>query len=173
MVAAMVGLERARAGEANDNSVSLAQEYVKSWALLERAHRTLLETLKDDLDRSGDTGLTGAQALMLFNIGTGEATVGELRALGQLSSATASYNLKKLAEAGFILQERCAHDRRAVRVKLTAEGEEIRARVGALMTRHATTLEPAGAVCAQDLRLMNRTLGRLARFWADHVRFRL
>jgi DNA-binding MarR family transcriptional regulator len=159
--------------QADESEFTLAMEYHKSWALLERAHRSLLEALKDELDRSGRTDLTPVQALMLFNIGEDEANLADLRSRGQLSGANASYNLKKLVEGGYVEQERCAHDRRAVRVKLTDRGEQVRSRVVSLMGRHAQSLEPSGAVACDDLRMLNRTLTRLSRFWADQVRFRM
>ncbi len=168
----MVGTERPRlADEGGD--MSIAMEYHKSWALLERAHRSLLDALKDEMDRVGRTDLTPVQALMLFNIGDDEANLSDLRSRGQLSGANASYNLKKLVEGGYVEQERCAHDRRAVRVKLTEQGEVARSRVVSLMGRHAESLEPAGAVGCDDLRMLNRTLQRLSRFWSDQVRFRM
>jgi DNA-binding MarR family transcriptional regulator len=169
----MVGvIERPLRAEQND-AASIALEYHKSWALLERAHRSLLDALKDEMDRVGRTDLTPVQALMLFNIGDDEANLSDLRSRGQLSGANASYNLKKLVEGGYVIQERCAHDRRAVRVKLTDKGEIARNRVVSLMGRHADSLEPSGAVGCDDLRMMNRTLQRLSRFWSDQVRFKM
>ena len=62
------------------------------------------------------------QALILFNIGDAEMTVGDLTHRGYYLGSNVSYNVKKLSETGYIAQERSAHDRRSVKVRLTPKG---------------------------------------------------
>ena len=52
--------------------------YLETIALIERLHRECLEVIRADLDRHGIRDLNNVQAMILFNIGTDELTVGEL-----------------------------------------------------------------------------------------------
>src|ERR1700750_2361826 len=80
--------------------------------------------------------LTLVQALLLYNIGDKELTAGELRTRGYYLGSNVSYNLKKLVELGFLDHQRSRVDRRSVRIRLTAQGQEIRRIVDALYQKH-------------------------------------
>ena len=51
--------------------------YYEAVLLVERVHRHFLEVVKTDLDRAGIQDINNVQALILYNIGTDEMTVGE------------------------------------------------------------------------------------------------
>ena len=56
--------------------------YLEMISLVERLHRQCLEVVKADLDRRGIRDLNNVQALILFNIGEEEFSVGELTQRG-------------------------------------------------------------------------------------------
>ncbi len=56
--------------------------YIEMISLVERLHRQCLEVVKAELDRMGIRDLNNVQALILFNIGEEELTVGELTQRG-------------------------------------------------------------------------------------------
>jgi DNA-binding MarR family transcriptional regulator len=147
--------------------------YLKSLTLVERLHRRLLDVIKDELDRMGNTEINSVQALLIFNIGNQEMTAGELRTRGHYLGSNVSYNLKKLVEAGYINHQRSDQDRRSVRVKLTDMGHEIREVVEALYDRHWQQLEQVADIRMDELEMLNSTLFKLERFWTDQIRFRL
>ena len=62
---------------------------------------------------------------MLFNIGDAEMTVGELTLRGCYLGSNVSYNVKKMVENGYLVQERSVHDRRSIHVRLTEKGREL------------------------------------------------
>jgi DNA-binding MarR family transcriptional regulator len=150
-----------------------AEAFVKSLSLLEQAHRRLHDVVKDSLERSGERNLTGVQALLLYEIGSDETPASTLRSRGAFAGTSLSYNLKKLQEGGYLLQERSDDDRRTVRLKLTARGLKVRARVEDLFRRQAVALEPTASVRPADLDLLNKTVSRLERFWSDQIRYQL
>jgi len=82
-----------------------------------------------------------------------------------------SYNLKKLVEAGYMHHQRCQIDRRAVRVKLTEKGRNIRVIVGELFARHAEGLDEKAILDKDALKFLNVTLKSVERFWADQIRY--
>src|SRR5690554_6774647 len=90
--------------------------YLKALTLVERLHRRLLDVIKDELDRMGNTEVNSVQALLIFNIGDQEMTAGELRTRGHYLGSNVSYNLKKLVETNYIDHQRSEQDRRSVRV---------------------------------------------------------
>lgn len=150
-----------------------AARYAQTLRLVERLHRQLLDVIKDELDRERRNDVNGVQALLLYNIGDDELTAGELRTRGHYLGSNVSYNVKKLADAGYLLHERSDADRRAVRISLTPKGREIRDLVTALLDRHLTALSPVAGLDADALESVNAALARLERFWDDHVRYRL
>ena len=145
--------------------------YLESLGLVERLHRLLLDVIKDEFERLGVLDINAVQALLLFNIGDNEVTAGELKTRGYYQGSNVSYNLKKLVEAGYMHHQRCAADRRAVRVRLTEKGRQIHGTVSALFTRHAAALEDRGLMGEDGLADVNRSLRRLERFWTDQIRY--
>ena len=158
--------------EAPDHE-GLKVSYLKALDLIERLHRQLLDVIKDDLERSGQSDINAVQALLLFNIGDAELTAGELRTRGHYLGSNVSYNLKKLVEAGYILHKRSEMDRRSVRVRLTPLGLDVCNRIAELYERHTRSISEVGGISVDDLESIIMTLGRLERFWTDQVRFRL
>jgi DNA-binding MarR family transcriptional regulator len=70
--------------------------YLQIIALIERLHREFLEVVKAELDRRAIRDLNNVQAMILFNIGEEELSVGELTIRGCYLGSNVSYNLKKL-----------------------------------------------------------------------------
>jgi DNA-binding MarR family transcriptional regulator len=62
-------------------------------------------------------------------------TVGELTTRGAYLGSNVSYNVKKMVENGYLVQERSAHDRRSIHVRLTKKGP----RLARPAQRHAQT----------------------------------
>ncbi len=147
--------------------------YLKSLRMIERLHRLLLDVIKDEFERLGRSEVNSVQALLLFNIGESELTAGELRSRGYYLGSNVSYNLKKLVEAGYINHERSTSDRRSVRVSLTDKGKDVCDVINTLYNRQLGSLEQVGGVKDCDLSVMNDSLYRLERFWADQIRYRL
>lgn len=147
--------------------------YLESLQLVERLHRSLLEVIRDEFERSGRCDLTAVQALLLFHIDGSELTAGALRARGFYPGTNASYTIRKLVELGFIHHERSTADRRSVRIRLTAKGREVAAMVARLCERHVGAIEEMGGISAGEVEQMNRALQRLDRFWNDTITYRM
>jgi DNA-binding MarR family transcriptional regulator len=151
----------------------LKTSYLQLLHLVERLHRQLLDVIKDELERIGQTDINSVQALLLYNIGEAELTPGELRSRGHYLGSNVSYNLKQLIDKGYIQDQRSSVDRRSKRVSLTPSGIEVRDRLAALYERQLASVEQVGGVDLALIEQTNKTLQRLERFWADQVRFRL
>ena len=146
----------------------MKKAYLETIALIERLHRECLEVIKADLDRQGIRDLNNVQAMILFNIGTDILSVGELTNRGYYLGSNVSYNVKKMVENGYLVQERSPHDRRAVHVKLSEKALKVTEQMHGMYDKHlgAMTSEVANE---NDLDGINHTLRRLERFWATSM----
>jgi len=147
------------------------QPYYDSILLIERLHRHFLEVLKSELERLGIQDINNVQSLILYNIGADELTVGELTARGYYLGSNVSYNVKKMVENNYLVQERSPHDRRSVRVRLSAKGLDLRTKISTMFERQINALDRAG-FSAEELLRINDTLHKLERFWSATTDFR-
>ncbi len=143
--------------------------YLETISLIERLHRQCLEVVKAELDREGIRDLNNVQALIIFNIGEEELTVGELTHRGYYLGSNVSYNVKKLVENDYLIQERSQHDRRSFHVRASEKGLKIYRRIDDLFNRHADFMDET-KVTLEDLQAANQALRRIEHFWAmPHV----
>ncbi len=132
--------------------------------LIERLHRHFLEVVKTELDRLGMEDINNVQALILFNIGEEELTVGELTNRGYYLGSNVSYNVKKMVENDYLVHERSTHDRRSIRVRLSPKGLELYGRMKVMFTRHIEELETNPAH-VDELKDAIKSLRHLEQFW--------
>jgi len=144
--------------------------YLETISLVERLHRHFLEVVKLELDGLGIHDINNVQGMMLFNIGDAEMTVGELTLRGCYLGSNVSYNVKKMVENGYLLQERSPHDRRAVHVRLSDKALAVRAKMETMYGRHVAQLTQ-GVLQSADLEQMNTVLRRLEQFWAGNFSY--
>jgi DNA-binding MarR family transcriptional regulator len=142
------------------------QGYLETIGLIERLHRQFLEVVKAELDRLGIQDINNVQSLILYNIGDEEVTVGELTNRGYYLGSNVSYNLKKMVEYGYLEQERSLHDRRSFRVRLSANGRDLRDKL-TMMFEHQIEDLAESAVTGDALATTKETLRELGRFWTD------
>ena len=138
--------------------------YLEVIALVERLHRHFLEVVKLELDGLGIHDINNVQGMMLFNIGDAEMTVGELTLRGCYLGSNVSYNVKKMVENGYLVQERSEHDRRSIHVRLSEKGRGLRDKLSAMHERHVGMLGQT-SLKSEDLESAGTALKRLERFW--------
>jgi DNA-binding MarR family transcriptional regulator len=90
----------------------MSDHYLEVISLLERLHRQFLEVVKLELDSMRVDDINNVQALMLFNMGDADISIGELLSRGYYLGSNLSYNVKKLAKSDYLNYERSEHDRR-------------------------------------------------------------
>ena len=142
----------------------MRSEYTELIALIERMHRQFLDIVSLELDACGVHDANSVQAMIVYNIGDLDMTVGELTLRGCYLGSNISYNVKSLRENGYIVQERSSHDRRSVRVRLSEKGHALHQKLKRMHERHMASLAQG-----DDIVAANRTLRRLERFWSHAV----
>lgn len=141
----------------------MKDDYLTIIKLIERLHRQFLEVIKGEIDRLGIRDINNIQALILYNIGTDELTVGELTHRGYYLGSNVSYNVRKMVENGYLIQERSTHDRRSFRVRLSDKGLKVRDTVEEILDEQAGKLGETG-INEEQLKFTGQVLSRLERF---------
>ena|SRR5690348_12473069 len=142
----------------------MSDDYLKVISSIERLHRQFLGVVKLELDGLQVQEINNVQAMLLFNIGEVEISVGELITRGYYLGSNVSYNVKKLADNGYLTYERSVHDRRSVRVRLTDKGRNLREQFSNMLVRQIEMLKQTQITDA-DLNSAVATLRRLEQFW--------
>lgn len=141
--------------------------YTESILLIERLHRRFLDVVKTELDRLKVDDVNNVQTLILYNINSEQLTIGELTNRGYYLGSNVSYNVKKLVENGYLVQERAPHDKRSTRIKLSEKGLALCQQIDALYGRNVEEL--GKEIDAVGLSGLNNTLSQLERFWTDYI----
>ena len=146
-----------------NETAKLKDEYLNAIRLIERLHRQFLEVVKGEIDRLGVRDINNIQALILYNIGRDELTVGELTHRGYYLGSNVSYNVRKMVENGYLIQERSTHDRRSIRVRLSDKGMDVSDKVDDIINSQAEKLPEIG-INTEQLEYTGAVLNRLERF---------
>lgn len=144
--------------------------YYDSIQLIERLHRHFLDVLKVELDKKGIQDINNVQCMILYNVGEEEMTVGELTIRGYYLGSNVSYNVKKMVENEYLVQERSVHDKRSIRVHLSEKGKELRNMISEMFRRHEEQIVGT-EISDERLNELNSTLKMLERFWAQQTNF--
>jgi DNA-binding MarR family transcriptional regulator len=141
--------------------------YTDSILFIERLHRRFLDVVKAELDRLKIDDVNNVQTLILYNINGEQLTVGELTNRGYYLGSNVSYNVKKLVENGYLIQERAPHDKRSIRIKLSDKATVLCKKIDELYGRNVDALSKE--MNEAKLSDMNKTLLQLERFWTDYI----
>lgn len=141
--------------------------YTESILLIERLHRRFLDVVKTELDRLKIDDINNVQTLILYNISSEQLTIGELTNRGYYLGSNVSYNVKKLVENSYLMQERAPHDKRSTRIKLSEKGLQLCKRIDELYQRNVELISKEMDRTA--LETLNKTLTQLEHFWTYYI----
>ena len=147
----------------------MKKEYLELTRLIERLHRRFLDVLRAELNRLGFKDINAVQVLLLANIGAEEIVIRDLVERGYYQGSNVSYNIKKLAELGYLEQERSEHDRRSVRIRLTEKALAVVESIRELEDRQSAAL--AEHIAVEDMAGICESLRRLERTWTDYIHY--
>lgn len=148
----------------------MKKNYLEMTRLIERMHRRFLDVLRAELARMDVMDLNGVQALLLSNIGEEDIVIRDLVERGYYQGSNVSYNIKKLAQMGYLNQERSQHDKRSVRIKLTPKAMKVVARIRELEDQNAGAISDAG-ISDVDIDEASNTLRKIERVWTDYIQY--
>ncbi|WP_032112343.1 MarR family winged helix-turn-helix transcriptional regulator [Candidatus Paracaedibacter symbiosus] len=146
----------------------MKDSYFQSVVMIERLHRLFLEVVKVELDRLDIRDINNVQCLVLYNIGKGQVTVGELTNRGYYLGSNVSYNLRKMVQNGYLVQEPSEHDKRSSHVRLSDKGLDLHNQLDDILSHHANALDKA-EVSADKMKMLGETLHKLEGFWSSLI----
>lgn len=138
--------------------------YFEMITVIERLHHLFLDVLKIELDRLRIFDINNIQCFILYNVGKNEMTVGEISNRGYYLGSNVSYNLKKLVENGYFIQEQAQHDKRASKIRLSEKGVKLYDKIDKLFNKQATNLKHNDIV-EQNLTDTLKLLRKLESYW--------
>lgn len=145
----------------------MKQEYLSLILLIERLHRRFLDVVKSELDRLKVEDINNIQTLILYNIGNEHITVGELTNRGYYLGSNVSYNVKKLVENEYLVQERSPHDKRSVKVRLSPKGLALCEKIDQFYQKNVAELTSV-VISGESLNSIIKYLKALEAFWASY-----
>lgn len=148
----------------------MKKEYLELTRLIERLHRRFLDLLRAELNRLGIRDINSVQALLLANIGEEEIAIRDLVERGYYQGSNVSYNIKKLGEMGYLDQERSAHDRRSVSIRLTEKALRVVVQIRRLEHQIAADLDEQD-FGRSEIEIVCQALRRVERTWTDYVHY--
>ena len=128
--------------------------------------------VKTDLDGRGIVDINNIQALILFNIGNSELTVGELTNRGYYLGSNVSYNVKKMVDNNYLIQERSTHDKRSMRIRPSGKGLDLCEQISNMFDRHSIALGES-SFNSGDIGVASASYKQLERFWAGLLNYNL
>lgn len=138
--------------------------YIESITLIEKLHRLYLDVIKVELEKMGIEDINNVQAMILYNIGDSQISIGELTNRGYYLGSNVSYNLKKMLSCGYAIQGPSPHDRRSSRVRLSEKGIALYRAIEDLLTEQVEELEKEG-LPLERMRGLVKTLRDLEIYW--------
>jgi DNA-binding MarR family transcriptional regulator len=142
--------------------------YMESILLIERLHRRFLDVVQTALDHKKIEDINNVQTLILYNIGDSKLTISELTIRGCYLGSNVSYNVKKLVENGYLIQEQSPHDKRSSKVRLSEKGMGLCQMIDALYESNIADLGQH-KVQENDLVQCNEMLKRLEKSWTSYI----
>ncbi len=152
------------------DSESPAMAYGEVARLVERLHRRYLDVVRYELGQLKREDVNPVQALLLMNIQSADLTMRELVERGYYIGSNVTYNVRQLAAAGYVEQQRSTRDRRSIKLRLTEKGRALCAHLLQVERGHAVALTEhtpgTGLLAARE------ALRTLERVWTEHIQYR-
>jgi DNA-binding MarR family transcriptional regulator len=143
---------------------SVKEVYFEAILSIERLHRLFLDVVKMELDRLQIQDITNIQCFILYNIGENTLTVGEVSNRGYYLGSNVTYNLKKMIENAYVLQQPSPHDKRSTNIKLSPKGLKLFRSFDNILLNHAKNIKHNG-IEEPDIRTLKSLLQKLESFW--------
>ncbi|MCR9212472.1 MAG: MarR family transcriptional regulator [Proteobacteria bacterium] len=147
----------------------MTEDYHELTRLIERLHRRFLDVLRTELTLMDITDINAVQALLLANIGDEEINVRELMSRGYYQGSNASYNLKKLVEMGYLVQEKSERDRRATMIRLSGKGLDLVSKMAQSEVKQSELLTRSNP--SPDIEATRKSLRQIERIWTDYIQY--
>ena len=140
----------------------MKHSYLEAVSLIERLHRLYLEVIKCELDSLKVRDINNVQALVLYNLGGDQISIGDLTMRGCYLGSNVTYNLKKMVQNGYVEQVSSERDKRSSMIRLLPKGLALSRKLDNAIEKHLESLRKRGITSLADTVLALRSLEE---FW--------
>jgi DNA-binding MarR family transcriptional regulator len=142
----------------------MKNKYFETILFMQRLDFLFLRVMEHELKKLDIQDMTSIQCLILYNLGKGKLNITEIMNRGYYLGSNVSYNLKKMIQNNYLIQEPSPHDKRSTTVCLSEKGLKLYQKIGSILGDQALALEE-GHICDQDLHTILEGLQRVEQFW--------
>lgn len=143
----------------------MKENYIEVIMLIGRLNRSFMDIIKLHLDRMMIKDINNIQCFILYNIGEHQLTVGEISNRGYYLGSNVTYNLKKMLDNGYLIQDQSLHDRRSSHIKLSPKGEKLFKALDHHLEKQAEKIKKE-LITEQEFKIFTQTLHKLEYFWS-------
>ena len=140
------------------------EKYLSAVWQIEHAHHKFLVMIRRALETEGIRDLNAIQVLVLYKIGLRNVTVGELVNRGYYLDTNPSYNVRKMSEAGYLVQISSQIDKRLVYLKLSEKGIKLREKFEKIFFQQAQAIDPKN-ILEPKFSNLGEVMGTLLSVW--------
>ena len=141
-----------------------SQDYFEFISKVERIHKLFLDVIGYELEKKKIYDINNIQAILIYNLGSKEMTVGELTQKGYYLGSNISYNIKKLTDGGYVKQVQSSHDKRSVILKISSKGKDFCNMINDVLESHLTKLDSLFNIKIDDVASTGNDLSRMEVF---------
>jgi len=120
------------------------QFYIEGVILLKKWHYLFLSHIKRFLEEVKNQDLSPKQALIVYCVGEKRVKIKDVILEHFYEGCNPSYNIKKMANAGYLLTHPCMQDRRITYLSLGPKGKQLFQAMESFLTLYHKTIQSQG-----------------------------
>jgi DNA-binding MarR family transcriptional regulator len=137
---------------------------IKANDMFLRIHTVFMEIIRLELERLGVYDLTSTQYMILDHLGHDRIPVGDLSLRISYFGTNISYNVRKMVESGYIIQEKAQHDHRTHYVFISPQSKGLIEKMNKSLEDHGDMLNKYG-ITKNDIGEILSSIGKIDDFW--------
>ncbi len=137
---------------------------IKANDVFSRISSVFMEIIRLEIERIGVYNLTAAQYIILQHLGNDRIPVGDLSLRSSYFGTNISYNVRKMVENEYIIQEKSQHDQRTHYVSISPKSKELIAKIDQALDEHGDLLHKYG-IDRKYFEEILSSIGKVDDFW--------
>ena len=137
---------------------------IKANDVFSRINSVFMEIVRLEIERIGVYNLTANQYMILQHLGNDRIPVGDLSLRSSYLGTNISYNVRKMVESGYLIQEKSEHDQRTHYVSLSEKSKEVIEKMDHALDEHGELLKKYGIDRNYFEEVLSQ-IGKIDDFW--------
>ncbi len=142
----------------------MRKSIIKANELFLRLHTLFMEIIRLELERLGVYNVTSTQFMILQHLGDDRIPIGDLSLRISSFGTNISYNVRKMVENGYLVQEKATHDHRTHYVFTSPHTKDLIKKMDSSIEDHAQMLIKYGINKEHICDILN-SIEKIDDFW--------